>query len=81
MTKGFERLHMDKRLEVLRGLSVLVLLALVGGLGYFQLFRADRYVELASRNRLRMVRLLPPRGVITDCNGAPLAVNVRTVDV
>ncbi|EFQ24100.1 peptidoglycan glycosyltransferase [Aminomonas paucivorans DSM 12260] len=81
MTKGFERLSMDQRLERVRVLAVVLLLTLMGGLGYFQVLRADRYVELASRNRLRLVRLLPPRGVITDVNGAPLAVNVRTFDV
>ena len=54
---------------------------LVVGLAYFQLLKADRYVELASENRLRMIRLLPPRGNIYDAGGVPLAVNVRTFDI
>lgn len=60
---------------------VLLLLSLIGGLAYFQILKGDEYVELASRNRLRVVRLSPPRGVIRDANGVPLAVNVRTFDV
>ena len=55
---------MDQRLERVRVLAVVLLLTLVGGLGYFQVLRADRYVELASRNRLRLVRLLDnPRDI------------------
>ncbi|MCX7828335.1 MAG: penicillin-binding protein 2 [Thermanaerothrix sp.] len=81
MTKGFERFYMDRRLQHLRALMVALLLMLIGGLAYFQILKGDQYVELASRNRLRVVRLSPPRGVIRDANGVPLAVNVRTFDV
>jgi penicillin-binding protein 2 len=45
---------------------------------FFQVLKADEYVLLASRNRLRIVRIQPPRGLIFDANGIPLATNVRT---
>lgn len=81
MTRGFERFYMDRRLQHLRALMVGLLLSLMGGLFYFQVFHGDHYVELASRNRLRVIRISPPRGVIRDVNGLPLALNVRTFDI
>lgn len=81
MYKGFEHFDVDHRLLYIRNIFIFSLSFLVAGLAYFQLIRADEYVGLASSNRLRMIRLLPPRGNIYDANGVPLAVNVRTFDV
>jgi penicillin-binding protein 2 len=81
MYKGLERLNLDKRLIYVRNIFIFSLSFLVVGLVYFQLVKADEYVELASGNRLRMIRLLPPRGNIYDASGIPLAVNVRTFDI
>ncbi|MDR0764521.1 MAG: penicillin-binding protein 2 [Synergistaceae bacterium] len=64
-----------------RNIFIFSLLFLVAGLAYFQLVKADEYVDLASRNRLRMIRLPSPRGNIYDANGVPLAVNVRTFEI
>jgi penicillin-binding protein 2 len=81
MYKGLERLDLDKRLIYIRNLLIFSLSFLVVGLAYFQLIKADEYVDLASSNRLRVIRLLPPRGNIYDASGVPLAVNVRTFDI
>jgi penicillin-binding protein 2 len=81
MYNGLERLDLDKRLLYIRNILIFSLSFLIVGLVYFQLVRADEYVELASGNRLRMIRLLPPRGNIYDSSGVPLAVNVRTFDI
>ena len=81
MYKGLERLDLDKRLLYVRNILIFSLSFLVVGLVYFQLIKADEYVGLASSNRLRMIRLLPPRGNIYDSSGVPLAVNVRTFDI
>ena len=81
MYKGLERLDLDKRLLYVRNILIFSLSFLVVGLVYFQLIKADEYVGLASGNRLRMIRLLPPRGNIYDSSGVPLAVNVRTFDI
>jgi penicillin-binding protein 2 len=81
MTKGFERFYMDRRLRHLQVLMVALLALLIGGLFHFQVLKGDQYVELASRNRLRVMRISPPRGIIRDANGVPLAVNVRTFDL
>ncbi|MDR3254833.1 MAG: penicillin-binding protein 2 [Synergistaceae bacterium] len=81
MYNGLERLDIDKRLLYVRNIFIFSLSFLVVGLVYFQLVKADEYVELASGNRLRMIRLLPPRGNIYDSGGVPLAVNVRIFDI
>ncbi|MDR3322364.1 MAG: penicillin-binding protein 2 [Synergistaceae bacterium] len=81
MYNGLERLDIDKRLLYVRNIFIFTLSFLVVGLVYFQLVKADEYVQLASGNRLRMIRLLPPRGNIYDASGVPLAVNVRIFDI
>ncbi|MDR1885670.1 MAG: penicillin-binding protein 2 [Synergistaceae bacterium] len=81
MYKSLDYFDADQRLLYVRNIFIFTLLFLVVGLVYFQLIRADEYVELASGNRLRMIRILPPRGNIYDASGVPLAVNVRTFDI
>ena len=77
----YDRFNTELRIRVLQGLVLLTFALLVLGLVFFQIIKSDEYVSLASQNRLRILRVLPPRGNITDANGAPLAVNVRTFNV
>jgi penicillin-binding protein 2 len=81
MYKALDHFDFDHRLIYVRNIFIFSLLFLVAGLAYFQLVKADEYVDLASRNRLRMIRLPSPRGNIYDANGVPLAVNVRTFEI
>ncbi|MDR1482447.1 MAG: penicillin-binding protein 2 [Synergistaceae bacterium] len=81
MYKALDLFDIDQRLIYIRNIFIFLLALLIVGLVYFQLVKADEYVELASGNRLRMVRILPPRGNIYDASGVPLAVNVRTFDI
>ena len=81
MYKGLDRVDTNQRLLYVRNVLIFSLSFLIVGLTYFQLLKADKYVELASDNRLRMIRLLPPRGNIYDSSGVQLAVNVRTFDI
>ncbi|MDI9391409.1 MAG: penicillin-binding protein 2 [Synergistota bacterium] len=68
----------NRRIELWQWASCASLLFSLLALFFFQVLKADEYVLLASRNRLRMVRIQPPRGLICDANGIPLATNVRT---
>ncbi len=77
----YDRFNTELRIRVLQGLILLTFALLVLGLVFFQIIKSDEYVNLASQNRLRILRVLPPRGNITDAYGAPLAVNVRTFNV
>ena len=81
MSEAFDKFDMERRLQFLRGVLIVTFLLLVTGLVVFQLLRGDEYVRLASQNRLRILRISPPRGIIMDCLGAPLAVNVRTFNL
>ena len=81
MYKALDHFDFDHRLLYVRNIFIFSLLFLVVGMAYFQLVRADEYVHLASNNRLRVVRILSPRGNIYDASGVPLAVNVRTFDI
>ena len=70
-----------RRLRFLQWALLFSFTLLAAGLFYFQVANGDTYVKLASQNRLRILRILPPRGGIVDINGAPLAVNVRTFNI
>src|SRR6476620_930443 len=56
-----------------------VIMLLLGALGtrlvYLQVLRHDYFAELSQGNRIRIDPLPPPRGLILDRNGIPLAVN------
>lgn len=81
MSKQYDRADAERRLGVIYALLVVTFALLVSALAFFQLVKGEDYVRLASRNRLRIVKIMPPRGIISDRNGAPLAVNVRTFNV
>lgn len=75
------RPRVDSRVLVIRWLIVCSIWFLVGGLFFFQIRNADRYVQLAMNNRLRVIRIPRVRGQIFDRQGRPLAVNVTVFDV
>ncbi len=75
------RRSIDKRLRICLLFMLAGLLVLVVALWFFQVVRTDRYVRLASENRLRMLRFPPIRGEIFDRNGVPLALNLKTFNI
>ena len=75
------RFDVERRIRFLQFVIVATAALLTLSLFFFQVIRANEYVRLASRNRLRIIRMTPPRGNITDAKGVPLAVNVRTFSV
>lgn len=77
----YERYNAEKRIMSLQFLVLCTVFLLITALVFFQIIRSDEYIGLASQNRLRILRIIPPRGNITDAYGAPLAVNVRTFNI
>ncbi len=75
------RSEADTRLNGWRLTVVGSFLALAAALVLFQVLWSDRYVGLAVKNHLRLVRMAPARGQIYDRNGMPLALNVMTFDI
>ncbi|MFA5073911.1 MAG: penicillin-binding protein 2 [Nitrospirota bacterium] len=70
-----------RRLPLLAGLIVLLALILLIRLWYLQAVKGDYYYEQAESNRIRPVKIRPPRGVIYDRNGRPIVENVLTFDI
>jgi penicillin-binding protein 2 len=52
-----------------------VIMVLLGVLFYLQVVRHDYFSELSQGNRIRIEPIPPPRGLILDRNGEPLALN------
>lgn len=76
-----DRISLTARLNFWRWVMMISLLVLGVAIFRLQILQSDMYVSLATRNRLRLVRMPPARGRILDCNGAVLATNVRTFDL
>ncbi|WP_114395406.1 penicillin-binding protein 2 [Oleisolibacter albus] len=66
---------LTRRTLVLGGMQAAVAGVLVARLYYLQIVEADRYTMLADDNRISLRLIAPPRGLIVDRNGVPLAVN------
>ncbi len=79
--KQFLKFDIYRRLRFLQSAVFVSFILLASGLFFFQIIQGDTYVKLAANNRLRILRIVPPRGTISDINGAPLAVNVRTFNI
>lgn len=50
-------------------------------LWFLQVIKGNYYKELSENNRLRIVKISPPRGIIYDREGLPLVENVPSFDI
>jgi len=71
----------QQRLPLLAAFIVLAALVLFVRLWYLQAVKGEYYREQAESNRIRPVKLRPPRGIIYDRHGRPLVENVLTFDI
>lgn len=71
----------QKRLPLLAAFIILVIVVLFVRLWYLQVVKGEYYHEQAESNRIRPVRLRPPRGVIYDRSGRPLVENELVFDI
>ncbi len=65
----------SRRVALLGGGQLLMLSALVGRMYYLQVLESDKYKVLSDENRINRRLLPPPRGLILDRFGMPLASN------
>lgn len=77
---GLRNEHRDRyTFQIRLGVALLVVIALFGALFarffWLQVLQHDRYMTLAEQNRISLVPLSPPRGIIRDRNGEVLAHN------
>ncbi len=71
----------QRRLPLLAVFVAIFTLALFARLWYLQAVRGNYYYEQAENNRIRPLKLRPPRGIIYDRYGRPLVENVLTFDI
>src|SRR5574342_13868 len=74
-------LEIQRRLPFLVVFIVLFSVVLIFRLWYLQIVRGDFYYEQAESNRIRPVKIRPPRGVLYDRRGRPLVENELTFDI
>ncbi len=74
-------LEVQKRLPFLAVFVVLFSAILIFRLWYLQIVRGDFFYEQAESNRIRPVKIRPPRGVLYDRRGRPLVENELTFDI
>ncbi|VAW62491.1 Peptidoglycan D,D-transpeptidase MrdA [hydrothermal vent metagenome] len=70
-----EALLFKRRALVAALISVLLLLVLLSRLVYLQFFEFSHFASLSENNRVRLVPVVPNRGLIYDRNGVVLAEN------
>lgn len=63
------------RKNIILGIIVLTFIVLVGRLYYLQIVKGPRYRDIAEANRIRLVPIEAPRGIIYDRNGLILLDN------
>ncbi|HET6161596.1 MAG TPA: penicillin-binding protein 2 [Dongiaceae bacterium] len=64
-----------RRLAILGALKIAMVSALAGRLYYLQVIEGEKYKLLSDENRINHRILFPPRGLIVDRFGIPLATN------
>ena len=71
----------QKRLPLLAAFLIIFATVLFFRLWYLQVVRGAFYYEQAENNRIRPMKLRPPRGIIYDRHGRPMVENVLTFDI
>src|SRR5215467_16093155 len=66
----------SERLLIVASLMLLCIVAVLGRLGYLQLFRHSEYLARAMRQQQRIIEITPNRGSIYDRNMDPLAMSI-----
>lgn len=72
MKSGLSDNSVERRLRVFFGIVILCVAVILARLWYLQIVKGDEYARLADGNRMRQLRVLPPRGNILDRNGVTL---------
>lgn len=72
---------LQRRLPLLAAFIIIVAAILLIRLWYLQAIKGAYYHEQAESNRIRPIKLRPPRGIIYDRNNRPMVENVLTFDI
>ena len=72
---------MERRVFIAASIIVFVFVVIVFRLWYLQVVKGREYREIADRNRLRIIKVPAPRGIIYDRNGNPLVKNASSFTI
>ncbi|WP_371374948.1 penicillin-binding protein 2 [Sporomusa aerivorans] len=67
--------HRNPRLDLLCCVVVLIIVALIARLGYLQIAKGGEFYQQADNNRIRLMPVMAPRGIMYDRSGALLVSN------
>jgi len=70
-----ERKLVQKRMQVILNIVIVIFLVLVSRLAYMQLVQNDKFSTLARENRMRLITITAPRGEVFDRNGIKIVGN------
>lgn len=70
-----DNIEFSGRLKVISYIIVLVVMVLIGRIGYLQIYEGEHYANLADGNRIRIVPAVAPRGTFFDRNGTVMVTN------
>jgi len=68
-------LNLESKRRLFTGALALLFLVLLGRFAYVQLLRGEQFLEEANKNRVRVIEVDPPRGLIRDRFGEVLVEN------
>ncbi len=71
----------QRRLPLLAAFVIFFAAVLFVRLWYLQAVKGEYYLEQAESNRIRPVKLRPPRGIMYDRKGRPIVENALTFDI
>ena len=71
----------QRRLPFLAAFVIVFTVLLFVRLWFLQVVKGDYYYDLAENNRIRPVKIGPPRGIIYDRKGRPFVENVLVFDI
>jgi len=67
--------------QIFIGTIFLIFFVIVLRLWQLQIIETDKYKKLAEQNRIRIIKIPAPRGIIYDRNGIPLVENIPSFSV
>lgn len=71
----------QRRLPFFAAFIILMIIVLFVRLWFLQVVKGEYYYDLAENNRIRTIKIQPPRGVIYDRKGRPIVENVVVFDI
>lgn len=74
-------MNMERRIHISAYVVIIIFIAILLRLFDLQVIRGKEYKKIAEHNRLRIIKIPAPRGIIYDRNGNALVKNIPSFDI